>query len=86
MRTNMGYPEVITVSGTLLLLNQQPVAGWIFCALGIAGVALRFGIKVQEQEQKRKEMQDVTGQIQAAGKNLVNLVLAASNHEKNDLH
>ncbi len=86
MRTNIGYPEVITVSGTLLLLNQQPVAGWIFCALGILGVALRFGIKVQEQEQKRKEMQDVTGQIQAAGKNLVNLVLAASNHEKNDLH
>ena len=86
MRTNIGYPEVITVSGTLLLLNQQPVTGWIFCALGILGVALRFGIKVQEQEQKRKEMQDVTGQIQAAGKNLVNLVLAASNHEKNDLH
>ena len=86
MRNIVGYPEVITASGTLLLINNQPVAGWVFCAIGLLGVALRFGIKVQEQEQKRKEMHDITNQLQAAGKNILNLALAACNHDKNDLH
>ena len=86
MRVNLGYPEVITACGTLMILNHLTVAGWIFCALGLIGVIIRFGIRVQEQQEKKKELQDLSGQISSAGKNVLSLVQAFSNNDKSDFH
>ncbi len=85
MKINFGYPEVLTLSGTFLLVEQQYTAGWIFCALGFVGMVLRFGIKVQQQEQKKKEMQELSGQIAEAGKKVLTVVNSLSN-KQNDYH
>ncbi len=86
MKVCFGYPEVLQVSGVALLLHGSSVTGWVFCALSLLGVAMRFGLKTQEQEKKKQEMEKLFSDLATAGKNAVSLISAAASSERDSIH
>lgn len=86
MKTNFGYAEVLQVSGVAMLIAGQNVAGWIFCALGLIGVALRFGIYAQEQERKKGEMDKLVNDLSSAGARIMGLISTVSDRDRDGLH
>ena len=86
MNVKFGYPETLQITGTALLISGIPTAGWIFCALGLLGVAFRFGIYAQEQEKKKQESEIFFAKLAESGKALVTAFSKASSSNRNDLH
>ena len=85
MTPNLGYSETLQITGTALLISDMPVAGWVFCALGLIGLAFRFGLYTQEKEAKKKEAEDFVKNMTESGKAVLQAVSAAS-HNSNELH
>ena len=85
MTPNLGYSETLQITGTALLINDMPVAGWIFCALGFIGLAFRFGLYTQEKEAKKKEAEDFVKKVTESGKAVLQAVSTAT-HSSNELH
>ena len=83
MKISFGYPEVLQVTGTTLIVCNHHVAGFIFCGLGLLGLALRFGIKVNEQEQQKKELENVLNSLGTVGNFVAKLVSNANNSSSN---
>ena len=86
MNVKFGYPETLLVTGTVLLTTGATVAGWIFCALSLLGVAFRFGVYTQEQEKKKKESEVFFAKMAEAGKALVSTASTLSSNDRNELH
>ena len=86
MNVKFGYPETLQVTGAALLIAGSPTAGWIFCALGLLGVAFRFGVHAQEQEKKKQEQEVFFDKLAQSGKTLVSAFSKVSSNSRNDLH
>ena len=86
MNIRFGYSETLQVTGTALLISDVPVAGWIFCALGLLGMAFRFGLHTQEQEKKKQESEIFFAKLAESGKALVTAASNMSSNNRNDLH
>ena len=86
MKVCFGYPEVLQASGALLLVQGLDVAGWIFCVLGLFGLAMRFGIRVQEQEKKKQETEKLFSDLATAGKTAVGLISNVANRDRENIH
>ena len=85
MTPNLGYSETLQITGTALLINDMPVAGWVFCALGFIGLAFRFGLYTQEREAKKKESEDFVKKMTESGKAVLQAVSTASRNS-DELH
>lgn len=86
MNISFGYPETLHATGAALIMSDNTTAGWIFCALGLLGVAFRFGVKAQEQEKKKQESEMLLDRVAEAGKIVLGAFSNAANSERNDLH
>ena len=86
MNVKFGYPETLQVTGTALLISGFNTAGWIFCALGLLGVAFRFGMHAQEQEKKKQESEVFFAKLAESGKALASAASKMSSSNRNDLH
>lgn len=85
MTPNLGYSEILQLTGTALLISGMPVAGWIFCALGLAGIALRFGLHVQEREAKKQEAEEFAKKVTDSGRAFLQAVSTAARNN-DELH
>jgi len=54
-KITLGYPEVLHISGTALLIADQFTAGLIFCILGFLGTVSRLGVELSAKEKQEKE-------------------------------
>ena len=86
MNISFGYPETLQATGAALLITDNVAAGWVFCALGLLGIAFRFGIKVQEQEKKKQESEILIAKMAEAGKVVLGAISSVANSERNELH
>ena len=84
MKISFGYPEVLQVTGTVLIVCDSPTAGFVFCGLGLLGLAMRFGIRVNEQEQQKKEIENVLSSLGTVGNFIAKLASNAGSSYKND--
>ena len=84
MKISFGYPEVLQVTGTVLIVCDWTTVGFIFCSLGLLGLAMRFGIRVNEQEQQKKEIENVLSSLGTVGKFIAKLASDTGYSHKND--
>ena len=85
MKIGFGYPETLQATGAILILADHVATGWIFCALGLLGIAFRFGMRVQEQEKQKRDAEKLFSSIGEVYKTITAAV-ANANIEKNELH
>ena len=86
MKVSFGYSETLQASGVVMMLADMPATGWVFCALGLVGVAFRFGMHVQEQEKKKQEADMFVAKLAESGRAVLQAVSSAATREINELH
>ena len=86
MKVSFGYPEVLHLTGVALIIAGNVVAGWVFCAIGLLGVAFRFGIYAQEQEKRKNESDKTLSKLTESAKELLTVLSKISSNDTNGYH
>ena len=66
-RISLGYPEVLHITGTALLIANQFTAGIIFCVLGFLGSIGRLGVEMNAKEKEERDAEKLREDFSSAG-------------------
>lgn len=76
MKINFGYPETLHITGTALIIGGQNTIGYIFCGLGLIGLAMRFGIHVNEKEAQRRDLENVIDTVSHSASSFISKMVS----------
>lgn len=88
MSIRFEYPELLHVTGVLLMITNNFTWGISFCALGLIAVVGRLGNEINRQEEIQAKEEDLQKELSSVGKAIYQAMqgLAKKDPNESDLH